>query len=137
MWPERAEAVFYTCSNEDVAKRARKMISEGKDKSSIAAELNKDSQLNLQVEEGVFSKEDRDLLRKVDWKTGISNDIAENGQIKFIEIKSLLAPAPKKLEEAKGMITSEYQNYLEQEWIKQLRAKYKFSVDKNVLYTIK
>jgi peptidyl-prolyl cis-trans isomerase SurA len=137
MWPERAEVVFYTCANTDVAARARKMIAEGKDKSAIAAELNKDSQLNLQVEEGVYSKEDRELLARVDWKTGLSKDIQDNGQIKFVDIKSLLAPAPKKLDEAKGMITSEYQNYLEQEWIKQLRSKYKYSVDKNVLYSIK
>jgi peptidyl-prolyl cis-trans isomerase SurA len=137
MWPERAEVVFFTCANSDIAKRARKMIADGKDKSSIAAELNKDSQLNLQVEEGVFSKDDREILRKIEWKTGISSDIQENGQIKFVDVRALLAPAPKKLEEAKGLITSEYQNYLEQEWIKQLRSKYKFSVDKNVLYNIK
>jgi peptidyl-prolyl cis-trans isomerase SurA len=137
MWPERAEVIFYTCANADVAARARKMISEGKDKSAIAAELNKDSQLNLQVEEGVYSREDRELLNRVEWKTGLSKDLQDNGQIKFTDIKALLPPAPKKLDEAKGMITSEYQNYLEQEWIKQLRSKYKFSVDKNVLYSIK
>lgn len=137
MWPERADVVFYTCANADIAKRARKMIADGKDRSSIAAELNKDSQLNLQVEEGVFSRDDREILRKIEWKTGISNDIQENGQIKFVDVRALLAPAPKKLEEAKGLITSEYQNYLEQEWIKQLRSKYKYTVDKNVLYTIK
>lgn len=137
MWPERAEVLFYTCANADIAKRARKMISEGKDKSAIAAELNKDSQLNLQVEEGVFSKEERELLGTVEWKKGLSSDIPDNGQIKFVDIKAIIPPSPKKLEEAKGMITSEYQNYLEKEWISQLRSKYKYSVDKNVLYSIK
>jgi peptidyl-prolyl cis-trans isomerase SurA len=136
MWPERADVVIYTCADDQMAIAARKMIGEGKDKSSIAAELNKESQLNLQVEHGVFSKEDRDILNQVDWKVGLSKNIYVDGQVILVDIKELLPSQPKKLEEAKGLITSEYQTFLEQEWIKSLRAKYPVTVDKAVLYTI-
>jgi len=37
------------------------------------------------------------------------------------------------LDEAKGLITSDYQNHLEQEWVKELRAKYDFKVDQALL----
>ncbi len=137
MWPERAETVIYTCSSPEIAKSLRKLIVEGRDKSSIAGELNKDTQLNLQIEEGLFAKEDRRILSQIDWKVGMSKDIPENGQIIIVDIRKILPVAPKKLEEAKGMITSEYQTYLEQEWIKGLRKKHKYTVNKDVLYTIK
>ncbi len=137
MWPERAEAVFYTCANAQVAKDLKKMLIGGKDKSEIAGELNKDSQLNLQIEEGIWAKEDRKLFEKTEWKVGMSNDIDDYGQVILIDIKNILLAAPKKLEEAKGMITSDYQTYLEQEWIKELRSKYKYAVNKEVMYSIK
>lgn len=36
---------------------------------------------------------------------------------------------PKQLDEAKGLITSDYQNYLEKEWVKELRAKFPVKVN--------
>lgn len=137
MYPQRAEIALYTCANQDVAKRVRKMIADGKDKSTIAAEMNKESQLNLQVEEGVFSKEEKDILKKVDFKLGLSNNIEDNGQVKFVDVKNIIEPMPKKLEEARGLITSEYQTHLEQEWISELRKKHKFTVNRDALYQIK
>jgi peptidyl-prolyl cis-trans isomerase SurA len=135
-WPERANVIIYTCSTPEIAKKARKMLNAGKDKSTIAGELNQESQLNLQVQEGVFAREDNALLGKTTWKVGISEDIADNGQIVIIQFKEIIAPTVKKLDEARGMITSEYQTYLEQEWIKQMRAEHKYKVNQEVLHSI-
>ena len=43
----------------------------------------------------------------------------------------------KSLSEAKGMITADYQGYLEKEWIEVLRKKYQYNVNKSLLDTIK
>jgi peptidyl-prolyl cis-trans isomerase SurA len=136
MWPERLDVVIYTCANDAVAIAARKMLAEGKDKSAIAAELNKDSQLNLQVEHGVFSAEDKEILSQIAWKKGLSQNIYLDGQVIMVDVIEVLPASPKRLEEAKGLITSDYQTYLEQEWIKSLRAKYPVKVEKSVLYSI-
>ena len=137
MWPERASVVIYTCSNADIAKKVRKMVKDGKDKSEIAGELNKESQLNLQLQEGTYAAEDNALLSKAPWKVGLSEDIADNDQVVILQFKEILPPAIKKLEEARGMITSEYQTYLEQEWIKSMRKEHSFTVNKEVLHSIK
>ena len=137
MWPERASGVIYTCSNADIAKKVRKMVKDGKDKSEIAGELNKESQLNLQLQEGTYAAEDNALLSKAPWKVGLSEDIADNDQVVILQFKEILPPAIKKLEEARGMITSEYQTYLEQEWIKSMRKEHSFNVNKEVLHSIK
>ena len=135
-WPERANVIIYTCSSADIAKKARKMLNAGKDKSNIAGELNQESQLNLQVQEGVYAREDNALLGKANWKVGISEDIADNGQIVIIQFKEIIPPTVKKLDEARGMITSEYQTYLEQQWIKEMRAEHKYKVNQEVLHSI-
>jgi peptidyl-prolyl cis-trans isomerase SurA len=135
-WPERANVIMYTCSSPEIAKKTRKMLNAGKDKSTIAGELNQESQLNLQVQEGVFAREDNALLDKTTWKVGISEDISDNGQIVIVQFKEIIPPTIKKLDEARGMITSEYQTYLEQQWISEMRAEHKYQVNKEVLHTI-
>lgn len=136
MWPERADVTIFVCGNEGIANQARKMLAEGKDNSAIAAELNKDTQLNLQIEEGIFAREDKDVLAKVKWAKGVSDNVSLNDQVMFVNFKDVLAPAPKKLSESKGMVTSEYQNYLEQKWIQELRAKHKYTINREVLHSI-
>lgn len=42
----------------------------------------------------------------------------------------------KSLEEAKGIITADFQTYLEQQWINELRQKYPVNIDKSLLNTI-
>ena len=137
MWPERAEVAIYTCANGDIANRVRIMLAEGADNVKIANEINKDTQLNLQVEEGLFAKEDKEILEKINWKAGISENISYNNQVVIVLVKNVVASTPKKLTESKGLVTSDYQTYLEEQWIKELRAKYKFSINQDVLHSIK
>jgi peptidyl-prolyl cis-trans isomerase SurA len=48
----------------------------------------------------------------------------------------MIKPGPKNLEEARGHYISDYQNFLEEKWIKQLRKKYKIKINKKLLKTI-
>jgi peptidyl-prolyl cis-trans isomerase SurA len=137
MWPERAEVAIYTCATADIANKVRMMLSEGADNVKIANEINKDTQLNLQVEEGLFAKEDKDILSQVEWKAGISQNINYNDQVVIVLVKNVVASTPKKLSESKGLVTSDYQTYLEEQWIKELRAKYKFTINQDILHSIK
>jgi peptidyl-prolyl cis-trans isomerase SurA len=142
MWEERLDATIYTCKDAEIAKKVREMLAkQGKSgkpsDDEIKAELNKDSQLNLKVEAGKFIKGENDVLENVKWEPGLSADIAFNGQIAIVNVRGKVAPAPKTLNEAKGLVTADYQTYLEKEWIDSLRKKYPFQVNKDVLFSIK
>ena len=52
-------------------------------------------------------------------------------------MKSFVSPSIKTLDECKGIATSEYQSYLEDNWIKTLRGKYTYKVNYDVFDTIK
>ncbi|MDP4954391.1 MAG: peptidylprolyl isomerase [Flavobacteriales bacterium] len=137
MWEERADVVIYTCKDAKVAKALRKALDKGLDLNAINDQLNETTRLNFSYEEDVLEKSDNPLLEKVDWKVGLSENIDENGQIMIVQINEIKAAAPKTLDEARGLITAEYQNYLEAEWIKSLRSKYRFEVNASVLHSIK
>ena len=138
MWSERADASVYSCSNENVAKQVRGLLNDKKSEKDILAEVNKDSQLNLQVESRLFNKGDNEFVDK-SWKPGISSDIVsdKDKKIIIIAVDRIVPPGPKTYQDSKGIVTSDYQNYLEKQWLGELKKKYSVTIDKNVLATIK
>ena len=137
LWGDRVDAVVYTCANKEIAASVRKMLKKkGATPSSIADEINKDSQLNLTIKEGKFSKGDNEIVDSVKWVKGLSPDLNRNSQICFVDIKEIIPPSPKSLDESKGLVTADYQTYLEKEWIETLRKKYPVTVNEQVLSTV-
>ncbi|MFL5763770.1 MAG: peptidylprolyl isomerase [Bacteroidia bacterium] len=138
MWDERADASVYSCANDKVAKQVRDLMKKKKTEKEILAAVNKDSQLNLQVESKIFTKGENEFVDK-NWNPGISPDMnsEKDKKIVIVVTNKLLKPEPKSYMDSKGMVTADYQNFLEKEWIAALKAKYKVTVDKDVLSAIK
>ena len=136
MWPERAEASIYKSIDKATADKVLAWVNSGLDNDSIRANVNRDSQLNLVLESGIFTAEDDPVLSEISWSSGISEIKELNGQFVFVNISEIRKPEPKSLDETKGIVISEYQKYLENEWISELRAKYPYEVNKDVLYSI-
>jgi peptidyl-prolyl cis-trans isomerase SurA len=136
MWPERVEAKIYTCANADVAKQTREMMKKVEDDDTLMARINKSSTLNLAVKWGKFAKGDNEIIDSIPWTPGITKDMKKKDQVVFVNVLKKLPPQPKSLEEAKGLITADYQSYLEKEWIEQLRKKYPVTVHQEVVETL-
>jgi peptidyl-prolyl cis-trans isomerase SurA len=142
MWSNRVEAVVYKSKDAKIAKATRKLVAKrakkGTSIDAIRAEINESSQLNLQTETGTFSKGDNETVDGVNWVLGITEDkINADGSVTFVEITKVLEPTPKTLQEARGLITADYQTYLEQNWIKELRNKYPVEVKRDIFESIK
>ena len=136
MWGDRLDATIYSCANATIAAKVRKMVKKGIKDAEIAGEINKDSSLNVNIKDGRFSKGDNDIIDGIAWTAGMTADMSKNNQTVFVNVKSTLAPASKTLDEAKGLITADYQTHLEKTWIEELRKKYPVTVDENVLKTV-
>ncbi|HQQ95362.1 MAG TPA: peptidylprolyl isomerase [Bacteroidia bacterium] len=139
LWEERADVSTYKCLNEKVAKDLRKLYKAGKQEKEIIAELNKNSQLNVSVENIMYLKGENKNL-DASWQKGINpNDIKDEKENKILVyvINTILPKTPKTLNECRGNVTADYQSYLENEWLAYLKNKYKVKVDENVLNTIK
>ena len=55
----------------------------------------------------------------------------------FFVTGKLLKNKPEDYSDVRGLVTADYQEFLEREWIKALRAKYPVNLDQNVLKTVK
>lgn len=136
LWPERAEASVYSCKDAATAKKLHKMLKKGTDEKTIMATLNKDSQLNVTVEHKVYNHKENPMV-DAHWQVGTSPDEVKDGRVMFVVVQKIIPPTPKTLQEARGVITSDYQNQLEKEWVAGLKQKYPVVIDPKVKAMIK
>ena len=136
-YKERVDAIVYTAKDEKTAKAAMKLVKKRAKKNiaidDIKKKLNESSAFNLEVVENKFSKGENAAVDKVEWKKGVNGPVQVGDKYVIVEIKEVLAPRARTIDEARGMITSDYQDYLEKEWIKSLEATYPVEINKEVL----
>jgi peptidyl-prolyl cis-trans isomerase SurA len=135
MYPVRYDVDVYSCASAEVSKQARGLHKKGKRGQAIADVVNKKDGGALQVEGGVFSEEEKPAL-KGGAQPGLTADQTVAGRVTFMDVKRIVPPEPKPLNEVRGLVTAAYQDQLEKDWIKELRAKYPVTVNKDVLYSI-
>lgn len=122
------------CVNDSVMAIAKLKYQTSDVDSTILGELNADAPA-VSIENGSFSKGQNDV---VDYYYFEGDKYAPTVKFNsaFALGKIYKAGTPKEFELIKGNVTSDYQNYLEKQWIKMLRKKFKTSVNKDVLKTI-
>ncbi|MDQ3110289.1 MAG: peptidylprolyl isomerase [Bacteroidota bacterium] len=136
MWAERADATVYSCKDAATAKKLRKLLKAGKDEKTILATLNKDSQLNVTADHKVWNKGENAMV-DANWAAGVSADQPKDGRVIVVSTAKIIPPTPKSLQEARGVITSDYQSQLEKEWVESLRKKYPVVINREVLKQVK
>ncbi|HXB10454.1 MAG TPA: peptidylprolyl isomerase [Bacteroidia bacterium] len=135
MWTERCDASIYTCADSKVAKELRKMVKDGKSDKEILAALNAKDPKAVTVQSSLYVKKDNPLL-DANWKQGVSDDQTQAGKVVLINVHKVIAPQAKSLDEARGIATTDYQNYLMAQWISDLKAKYPVQVNQQVLQQV-
>ena len=135
LWTTRYECDLYSCASPAVAAQVRMLYAKGKRGKELMDLMNKDSALNLSLDGGLFTAEEKKYLAGLT-NTGLSNNFDVEGRTVIVDMKRVLPPTPKTLEESRGLVTAAYQDALEKEWITSLRAKYAVVTNKDVLYSI-
>jgi len=134
---DRIEGAVYICRDDSVALAVRKAMKSKKNTSAVLLKsLNAGDPLSLRIIEGKLEKQAHEVLSLVEWKKGISADLTHNGQRVFVRINRLIPPGYKELSEIRGLVTSDYQQLLETEWVKSLENKYKVDIRRDVFQSI-
>jgi peptidyl-prolyl cis-trans isomerase SurA len=97
--------------------------------------FNKNDSL-LTIKHGIWFKGDDTEIDKTEWTEGL-HTITDDRFPSVLYIKKVYEPAPLKLKDIQGDVMTEYQTYLEKEWIGQLNKKYSVKVDSQVLEEVK
>lgn len=139
LWGPRVDVSIYTFTKNDrnAIDKFMKALNQGLSDNELLEMINTDSTAILSVDRRKFEKGDNEMIDSMKWEKGQTSEKVEDTRVTIMKINEAVSPEPKKLNEARGLVTANYQDYLEKEWIKELRAKYKFDVKEDVLSTIK
>jgi len=141
MWERRLDAEIYHVQKDSILKpllaELKKSFKSGINREDVVKRYNANSKLNLRAEAGKYQQDDEELLKNVPWEKGVHGPFKKGDNQVVVVVKDVLATAPKTLKEARGLVTADYQQHLEQAWIKELRSKYSFKADESLLSRIK
>lgn len=141
LWEDRVNASIFTCHDgsrlKELTRLLKKRSRKGYEDEHFLAEFNSENETYLEIENGLFSKGDNQIIDSIKWQKGISEVIEKEEERVMVVVHEILKDQPKSIDEAKGAITSDYQNYLEQEWIKELREKYPVTINQEIINAIK
>ncbi len=139
-WDERAVATTYNLVPEaadqidEVKAYARSHNSE-----EVLAKFNSEDKNILTAENRTVEKKKNELFFQMPWKAGEISEVKESTRSKslyFTKIEEILPARAKTLDEARGYVIAEYQDYLESQWIKELRQRYEVDVKQKVLNSL-
>lgn len=142
MWGKRLDAEIYYCQKDSIVEPLAKALKKKTKKDNptrdeLLKEFNANSSLNLRIESDKYEENEEEILKNVAWEKGLQGPFKDGDNQVFVLVKDVLQPQAKTLKEARGLVTAEYQNHLEKEWIEELRGKYEYKANKELLKQIK
>jgi len=132
LWEERFKGYIVKCKDQKTREEADKLLAAEIPVSEILDQLNANEEL-ISIEEGAWEEGIEPIVDYFVWNGSEPEDF--DSELTFIR-GNLVEPEPKTLDEARGLYISDYQNYLEIKWLKELRKKYKVKINKKLLKTI-
>ncbi len=134
-WGERFKGWVIQCPDQETKDFVDQILASD-DKLSID-ELTDQVKQNLgttiKAEKGTYEKGDQPLVDYLVWN-GPEPDAFVEG-LQFVRGDKTEGD-PKTLQEARGLYLSDYQDYLDKQWIKELRKKYKVKINKKLVKSI-
>lgn len=133
-WKERAKVTFYTLNTTD-EKLIKKIQAKAKKKSAdeVRSLFNGETEV-IQYTSGIYEPGKNAEVDQLKWKKGFMSPLNEkNNMTYFTKLESVVSPTVKSLDEARGYVVADYQDYLEKELIKKLKTKFKVNVNEDIL----
>lgn len=126
------------CKDSKTFKKAKNIVKKAPNDSIdkfLRTQLN-DSVQHLKIDKGLFVIGDNKYVDKYGFGENIT--LPNDTVYPFVFVTGTnLKNIPEDYTDVRGLVTADYQEYLEKEWIKALRNKYPVTISKEVLSTVK
>lgn len=135
-WGERVYLAIYSCPDDKIAQKTAKSIAKRKDKNispeQVVSKLNKGQAL-INLEHKIVNIDDEQIRGHSAWVNGISGICDREGKKVIYEIVKITNGDNKTLDECRGLVVSDFQQFLEGEWLNTLKLKYPVTINSEVL----
>ena len=136
-WKNRLEVSVVSSTKKEIVEKAALMLKDGKSSTEIKKALNTDKNIEVMINEGTFEEGNAALPKNVTFKNGIT-DIVQDKEYYFVtKVNKILPETFKTFEDAKGKTINDYQQYLEENWVSELKKEFSVKVNDNVFEKVK
>lgn len=140
VWKMRIDGQIFRCVDLASAERILEVAQRDGDVETMRREMVSENPLSITLEESRTEEGTNPVLdaamATLGGKPGITPFEDADGQVRFVVIRAVEQPTGKTLDEARGKVIADFQDYLEKTWIAELRATYAHEVDPTVLHSI-
>lgn len=136
-WKTRSQIIVASSTQEDVVKKAKKMLTEGKTVDAIKEVLNTKDIVNIMIKEDTYEEGADNFPKSSLQKPGVT-DTYKDKEFYFVnKIINVLPAGPKTLDETKGRAINDYQQFLEDNWVSDLKKEFKVNINQDVFAKLK
>ena len=131
MWNRRADVLIGSCTQREKAEEVRRMLLVGKSPESIKESLNEGATVHVLFSQARLEEGSSKLPPGFRFEKGVSEIFGEGeNQFTILRVDRIYPETRKELKEARGEVLNDYQNYLEKQWVTELRDTYTVKVNK-------
>lgn len=130
VWKKRAAFTIASCTRKEKAEIVRDYMQQDLQVDSIKSLVNEGATIHVLFSKGKLEEGSLKLPAQYQFEQGVS-EIFEEEKNNFTIIKAseIFEPQQKELMEARGEVMNDYQNYLEERWVENLRNTYKVKLN--------
>ncbi|WP_405348514.1 peptidylprolyl isomerase [Flavobacterium oreochromis] len=133
-WKNRAEIITVSSTNEEFVKKAQKLLKENLTIDQLKEKLNTKEVINVIPKKEIIEE---GANPNIILKEGSSKIYKEKDYFYVNKVLKVLPATQKTLEETKGKVISDYQQYLEDNWVSELKKEFKIDINNSVFEKIK
>lgn len=136
-WKKRYSVDILSSTDMKVIEKAQKFLKKGKSLEYIKEQLNKDGKINVMSKSGMY-EEDYDVLPQFNGLSkGVTSIVSKDKYYFVVNVTDEKPAGAKELSECKGKVISDYQQYLENHWVDELKKEFTININKDVFSKVK
>ena len=137
MWKKRVDVTIASSTKQDIIKKAHALLKKKEKPQDIKDKLNVDNVINVMMNSGVFEEGNDALPKTMKYDVGVS-DVFSEGEYYFVtKVEKVMPAGVKTLEECKGKLINEYQQYLELRWVDDLKSEFTIKINNDAFEHVK
>ena len=137
MWKKRVDVTIASSTKQDIIKKAHALLKKKEKPQDIKDKLNVDNVINVMMNSGVFEEGSDALPKTMKYDVGVS-DVFSEGEYYFVtKVEKVIPAGVKTLDECKGKLINEYQQYLELRWVDDLKSEFTIKINNDAFEHVK
>ena len=137
LWKKRYNVDILSSTDKLIIEKVQNFLKKGKSVDYIKEKLNQEGKINVMVKSGLF-EEDYDILPNCNnLSIGNFSIVQKEAYYFIVNVLEIKEAGEKEFNDCKGKVISDYQQYLENNWVNELKKEFEVKINQEVFNKVK